>query len=94
VIEDIGKHYYDDPKLHTNGEFDLVTRDEKGYIFYKAKFKNKPLQQKDVEEEIAQVKATSLDCYRFGFISRSGFEFEKQDDLILIDLKELFDNID
>ena len=94
VIEDIGKYYYDDPKSHTNGEFDLVTRDEKGYIFYEAKFKNKPLQQKDVEEEIAQVKATSLDCYRFGFISRSGFAFEKQDNLILIDLKELFDNID
>jgi hypothetical protein len=47
-----------------------------------------------VEEEIAQVKATSLDCYRFGFVSRSGFEFEKQDNLILIDLKDLFDDID
>ena len=47
-----------------------------------------------MEEEIAQVKATSLDCYRFGFISRSGFEFEKQDNLILIDLEDLFANID
>ena len=94
MIEDIGKYYYDDPKSHTNGEFDLVTRDEKGYIFYKAKFKNKPLQQKDVEEVISKVKATSLDCYRFGFISRSGFELEKKDNLILIDLKELFDDID
>jgi len=54
----------------------------------------KPLQQKDVEEVISQVKATSLDCYRFGFISRSGFELEKKDNLILIDLKELFDDID
>lgn len=91
MIEDIGKYYYDDTKLHTNGEFDLVTKDEKGNIFYKVKFKNKPLQQKDVEEVISQVKATSLVCYRFGFISRSGFELEKNDDLILIDLKELFD---
>ena len=47
-----------------------------------------------MEEEIAQVKATSLDCYRFGFISRSGFAMEDQDNLILIDLKELFDVID
>ena len=26
VIEKIGKYYYDDPKTHTNGEFDVVTQ--------------------------------------------------------------------
>ena len=30
VIEKIGKYYYDDPKTKTNGEFDVVTLDEKG----------------------------------------------------------------
>ena len=28
----IGKYYYDDPKTKTNGEFDVVTEDETGYI--------------------------------------------------------------
>ena len=35
VIEKIGKYYYDDPKTKTNGEFDVVTLDEKGYAFYR-----------------------------------------------------------
>lgn len=38
VIERIGKYYYDDPKNRTNGEFDIVTEDEKGYGFYEVKF--------------------------------------------------------
>ena len=38
VFSDIGKYWYDDPVTHTNGEFDIVTRDPRGYIFYEAKF--------------------------------------------------------
>lgn len=33
VFEKIGKYYYDNPIEHTNGEFDVVTEDEKGYVF-------------------------------------------------------------
>lgn len=37
VIGKIGKYYYDNPKEHNNGEFDVVTEDEKGYVFYEVK---------------------------------------------------------
>jgi hypothetical protein len=43
-----------------------------------------------IDEEIRQVEETGLDCYKYGFISRSGFEELHGDDLILIDLKELY----
>lgn len=39
----IGKYYYDDPVRKTNGEFDIVTCDDKGYIFYECKFRKEPL---------------------------------------------------
>ena len=90
-FEKIGKYWYDDPKTHTNGEFDLVTQDRNGYIFYEAKFRKDPVDQKMIDEEIAQVKKTGMNCYRYGFISRSGFRDTEDDDLILIDLKELYE---
>ena len=33
VFEKIGKYYYDDPIEKKNGEFDIVTLDDRGYIF-------------------------------------------------------------
>ena len=74
AFERIGKYYYNLPKEKRNGEFDIVTLDPKGYIFYEVKFQSKPLSLKQIEKEIAQVEATELRCYRYGFISRSGFE--------------------
>lgn len=55
-FEKIGKYYYDNPKEKTNGEFDIVTWNSKGYIFYEAKFKKAPVNQKMIEKEIAQVE--------------------------------------
>lgn len=40
--------------------------------------------------EIEQVKATGLDCYKYVFFSRSGFQCEKRDDIKLINIEELF----
>lgn len=74
AFERIGKYYYNLPKEKQNGEFDIVTLDPRGYIFYEVKFQSKPLSLKQIEKEIAQVEATGLRCYRYGFISRSGFE--------------------
>lgn len=91
IFEKIGKYWYDDPKTKTNGEFDLVTQDNKGYIFYEAKFRKEPLTKNVIDEEIAQVKNTGFQCYKFGFISRSGFSGVKGDDLILINLPELYE---
>ena len=90
VIENIGKYYYDNPVERTNGEFDIVTKDELGYAFYEVKFKKKPVSDEMINEEIEQVKVTGLNCYKYVFFSRSGFNCEKRDDVVLIALEEIF----
>lgn len=91
IFEKIGKYYYDDPVNKTNGEFDIVTLDDKGYIFYEAKFRKEPITESMVKEEIAQVNQTGISCYRYGFISKSGFSCEKSDDRILIAIDALYE---
>lgn len=88
----IGKYYYDLPKEKRNGEFDVVTEDDNGYIFYEVKFRKDPLSSERVNKEIAQVNDCGLNCYRYGFISRSGFarELYDRDDLILISLEQMY----
>lgn len=92
-FEKIGKYYYDDPQTKSNGEFDIVTKDDKGYIFYEAKFRKEPLTESAIKEEIMQVEKTGLGCYKYGFISRSGFDCEISEDRILIDLDEVYKQI-
>ena len=89
----IGKYWYDDPETRTNGEFDLVTMDKKGYIFYEVKFRGEPVSGKMIEGEISQVQKTGLVCYKYGFISRSGFKniTVDKEKLILIKLEDLFE---
>ena len=89
-FEKIGRYYYDIPKERRNGEFDIVTYDPKGYIFYEVKFQDKPLSKVEIEKEIAQVKACGLQCYRYGFISKSGYETGPEKDLVLLRLDDLF----
>ena len=89
-FEKIGKFYYDDPVHKKNGEFDIVTKDENGYIFYEAKFRKEPLTEQMIEREIEQIRESGLASYRYGFISRSGFLCEERPELILIDLQELY----
>lgn len=91
VIEKIGKYYYDNPKLHMNGEFDIVTEDELGYIFYEVKFRKNPISKSMVEKEIAQVKQTGLNCYKYVFFSRAGYEDIEIDNVEKIEINELFD---
>lgn len=90
VIENIGKYFYDNPEKRTNGEFDIVTEDESGYVSYEVKFRKKPVSDEMIDEEIEQVKATGIDCYKYVFFSRSGFRCEKRDDVVLIALEEIF----
>lgn len=90
-FDEIGRYWYDDPANHANGEFDIVTRDPQGFIFYEAKFRKTPVGQKMVEEEISQVKATGLCCYKYGFFSRSGFAVKASDEIELIDLQDMFE---
>ena len=90
IFEKIGKYYYDDPVEKRNGEFDIVTLDDKGYIFYEAKFRKEPVTESMVQNEICQVKQTGLACYRYGFFSRAGFTCDQKKDCILIELSELY----
>ena len=90
VIEKIGKYYYDDPKTRTNGEFDVVTLDEKGYVFYEVKFRKKKISKEIIEEEIRQVNETGLNCYKYVFFSRAGFTEKERDEIKQIELQELF----
>lgn len=86
----IGKYWYDDPANRSNGEFDIVTRDPRGYFFYEAKFRSTPVSAAMVADEIRQVEKTGLTCYRYGFISRSGFTAQPDERTVFIDLAELY----
>ena len=90
VFEKIGKYYYDNPVEHTNGEFGVVTEDENGYIFYEVKFKKTPVTDEIIEKEINQVEATGLNCYKYVFISRSGFSCQQREKVKLVELNELY----
>ncbi len=89
-FEKIGRYWYDDPKTKSNGEFDIVTQDRKGYIFYEVKFRDEALSESMVREEIRQVQKTGLQCYKYGFISRSGFNVESDEKLLLITLADIY----
>lgn len=90
VLQSIGKYYYDDPKHRTNGEFDIVSEDELGYIFYEVKFRKKEITDDMVDEEMTQVNATGLNCYKYVFFSRSGFSSEERDNVKFITLDEIY----
>ena len=90
-FEKIGRYYYDDPVRKRNGEFDIVTKDAKGYIFYEAKFRKEPVSEETIRTEIAQVEETGFECYKYGFMSRSGFAVKPEEKLILIPLDEMYD---
>ena len=90
VFYNIGKYYYDDPAGRKNGEFDIVTEDENGYVFYEVKFRKDPIPADTVQKEIEQVKMTGLSCYKYVFISRSKIEADASDNVEFIYLKELY----
>ena len=90
VIEKIGKYYYDDPVNHKNGEFDIVTQDEKGYIFYEAKYKSRPVTNGLIQKEIEQVRTTNLNCYGFGFFSKAGFSDKIDPSVTTYTLEDLY----
>ncbi len=89
-FDKIGKYYYDDPKTRSNGEFDIVTEDPLGCIFYESKFRREPLSPAMIHEEMKQVQATGLNCRKYGFFSRSGFRCEPADHMIFIHLDDLY----
>lgn len=90
-FERIGKYYYDLPKEHKNGEFDVVTQDAKGYVFYEAKFQKQLITQKMIDTEISQVQGTGMNCARYGFFVRAGAEGQSRNDVRIISLEDMYD---
>ena len=64
------------PSEKRNGEFDVVTQDENGYVFYEVKFRKETIPTAIVREEIEQVKATGMNCHKYVFVSKSPVDLE------------------
>lgn len=90
-FEKIGKYWYDDPVNHKNGEFDVVTMDSKGYVFYEVKFRKKAVTREMIDEEIKQVNQCGLSCRKYGFFSRTGFDAEPRENEVFIPLEKLYE---
>lgn len=43
-----------------------------------------------IKDEIKEVNKTCFNCYKYGFISKSGFKAKKEDNLIFISLDDLY----
>ena len=92
VFDKIGKYWYDDPVSKKHGEFDVVTLDPRGYIFYEVKFRKGTVTDSMIREEISQVENTQLRPYKYGFFSRSGFDLKTDHgNVVLITIKEMFE---
>lgn len=87
----IGKYFYNDRKRRKNGEFDVVTQDQNGYISYECKFTDELINKDVVLEEEKQIAEAGIPFYKLGFVSKSGFpkELEKKG-LILYSLKDFY----
>ena len=74
LFYDIGTYSCNDEKHKINRQFDLVTKDKNGYIYYECKYKNKPISRSVVREEEHQILNSGLNVYKLGFISKSEFD--------------------
>lgn len=91
-ILNIGNYYYDDSKTKKNGEFDVVLERKEAFDIYEAKYLISPMTDKQIEEEIKQVRdIPKLKIGKIGFISINGFESEHPD-FPCIDGKALYEN--
>ena len=70
----------------------MVTSDPRGYVFYESKFRSTPITQEMIEEEVEQVISTGLNCYAYGFFSRSGFSSNviESERLRLFNIEDLY----
>ena len=89
-IEDLGTYFYN-LGGNSNGQFDLVTKDEKGYVFYECKFR--ALERKDLVEEQNQVKAMpqfAIRPYKLAFIGCEKGELRDSDEATVYSLDDFF----
>jgi len=85
----IGTYWYDDKINKTNGQFDLVTQDKNGYIFYECKYTKNKVDDKVVNDELHQLSKVNLGYYNLGFVSKNGFNLDTNK-YILISLDDMY----
>lgn len=73
VFTEIGTYFFNDAKNKINRQFDVVTKDENGYISYECKYTNSKVDKRVVNEEVLQTIGLGMKIYKLGFISRNGF---------------------
>ena len=87
----IGKLTYHNKKDDINREFDIVTEDDNGYIYYECKYHQKKMSHKEIEEEIAQASSTTIKFYKYAFFSRKGYEKDaSKKEYMLYTLKDIY----
>lgn len=90
-FDEIGTYFYNDKKKKMNGQFDLVTKNRQGYVFYEVKDTNDPLGLGVIQEEERQLKEAGLSYSNLGFISKSGFKKEvKNLGYVFYDLEDMY----
>ena len=77
AFSEIGTYYYDDANNKKNGQFDVVTLDNNGYIFYEVKFTNSLIGESILNEEVYQLKSLNINYYKLGFISKNCSSLDK-----------------
>ena len=73
IVLKIGKYSFNDSQNIINREFDVVTLDKNGYVSYECKYTNSKIDNRIIVEEENQTKNLSINFYKLGFISKSGF---------------------
>ena len=67
-----------------------MTYDKKGYIFYEVKYTKIKVDENVIDDEIRQLSQINLNYYNLGFISKNGFDVEKNR-YIFITLKDIYE---
>ena len=91
-IEDFGAYWYDDPAKKMNGEFDCVIRRAGDlYDFYECKYFDRPMTQKECEQERKQLQEIQeIEASGVGFVCAGGFDFQSKGEYILISGEDLY----
>lgn len=87
---EVGKYWYDNPIAKVNGEFDLVTRDKKGFVVYEVKYSNSKISEAIATKLKHQLEICNVDYYNVGFFSKAGFDLRNEDNYHLITLEMLY----
>ena len=93
-IDDFGSYWYDDAATKSNGEFDCVIRCGEQYDFYECKYFDRAMTLEECQEEKAQLdNIKGINVSGVGFVCTGGFSFDRSDNFVLIDGKELYFSI-